>query len=106
MDEPNLSPELCRELAHFNPLGMIITPEEVRSWAFIIWPSFCDHKYPRPNVAIKKWWKNVSEKDIIQARERLQRMIDHREIAALEGHEDERPDNVIDFAAGVGRRAD
>ncbi len=106
MEEPDLSPELCRQLAHFNPLGMTITIEEVQSWAFIIWPSFCDHHYKKPNVALKKWWQRISERDIDQARARLQRMNDQREISALEGHEDERPDNVLDFAAGVGRGAD
>ncbi len=103
MEEPNLSPDLCRTLAHFNPLGMKITEAEVRSWAFIVWPTFTSYGYKKPNVALTKWWKNVTERDIIQARERLQRMSEEREIAALSGHvEDEAPTNVIDFAARLG----
>ena len=103
MEEPNLSPDLCRTLAHFNPLGMEITEEEVRSWAFIIWPMFLGYGYKKPNVALTKWWSHVTERDIIQARARLQRMSEEKEIAVLTSHvEDEPPTNVIDFAARLG----
>ena len=103
MEEPNLSPDLCRMLAHFNPLGMKITEEEVQSWAFIIWPSFLEHGYTRQDKALKSWWKRISESDIIQARSRLQRLAEEREIATLEGHVDEKaPAKVIDFASRLG----
>ena len=103
MEEPNLSPELCRMLAHYNPLGMTITEEEVRSWAFIIWPSFLEHRYKKQDKALKSWWKRISESDIIQARSRLQRLAEEREINALEGHVDEKaPAQIIDFASRLG----
>jgi len=103
VEEPNLSPDLCRTLAHFNPLGMTLTEAEVRSWAFIIWPSFVARGYKNQNLALTNWWKRVTESDILQARARLRRMADEREISALEGHpEDKAPANVVDFAARLG----
>lgn len=99
MEEPNLSPSLCRTLAHFNPLGMEITEDEVRSWAFIIWPTFITYKYKKPDVALRKWWRRVTERDISQARDRLCRLAEEREIKALEGHEEKAPARVIDFAS-------
>lgn len=103
MEEPSLSPELCRTLAHFNPLGMAISEEEVQSWAFIIWPSFLEHGYKKQDKALKNWWKRVTESDILQARERLRRMAEEREIQTLKGHSEERmPTQVIDFASRLG----
>ena len=103
MEEPDLSPELCRTLAHFNPLGMEISEEEVRSWAFIIWPTFLDYGYKNHPRALKNWWKRVTERDILQARERLHRLAQEREIQSLERHSEERmPSKVIDFASRLG----
>ena len=103
VEDPNLSPELCRTLAHFNPLGMTITEEEVRSWAFILWPSFLEYEYKKPEKALKNWWKRVTESDILQARERLRRLAEEREIEALENHDEEgTPAQIIDFASRLG----
>lgn len=100
MQEPSLSPELCRTLAHYNPLGMTISEEEVRSWAFIIWPSFLEYKYKKQDKALKNWWKNITESDILQARERLRRLAEEREVKILEGHSEEQaPAKIIDFAS-------
>lgn len=103
MEEPVLSPELCRMLAHYNPLGMTISEAEVQSWAFIIWPSFLEYGYKKQDKALKNWWKRVTESDILQARARLQRLAEERETRALEGHVEEgAPAKIIDFASRLG----
>ena len=100
MEEPKLSPELCRTLAHYNPLGMEISEEEVRSWVFIIWPTFLEYKYKKQDRALKSWWKRISESDILQARERLRRLAEEREVKILDGHSEEQaPAKIIDFAS-------
>ena len=71
MDQPTLAPRFARELAAANPLGVLVTPEEVQSWAEMIWPHFRRRRYKRHTVALAAWWSRISMADLERARERL-----------------------------------
>lgn len=104
MDKPVLSPRFLRELANENPIGMILSEEDVQAWFDLVWLRFKTYQYKRKGVrkAIIRWWSNVKESEILQARERLARMHDELDVAELERQAVEdvpaQPANVIDFA--------
>jgi hypothetical protein len=84
MHTPTLAPRFARELAAANPLGVSITPEEVQSWAEIIWPKFRRRGYRRVNLALSDWWSRITMHDIERARDRLRNQREEAENRRLE----------------------
>lgn len=105
-----LSPSFKRELAEHNPIGMLLTEEDVQAWFDMVWLRFSTRRYRNRRRAIIAWWSRVKEHEILEARNRAERMRDEKETALLEamiGQAPEEPANVVqaqDRFARVARR--
>lgn len=72
MEKPVFKPEFFRELAHDNPLGLTISPEEAEAWwLYIAWPSYKTYKYVLHKKAVRRWWSYLSMKDLGRTREAI-----------------------------------
>jgi hypothetical protein len=80
--KPVFKPEFFRELAAENPLGITLHWREAEAWFnYIAWPAYKTYKYTRHGVAVRRWWANLSMKDIDRAREAVENArLEHAQI--------------------------
>ena len=86
LNKPVLSPKFKRELANNNPIGMLLSEDDVQSWWDLVWLTFSTYGYTERGrrTAIIRWWSRVTEPEIERARARTERIQDETETAAIE----------------------
>jgi hypothetical protein len=73
VERPVFKPAFYRELALENPLGLTIHWREAEAWFnYIAWPRYKTYKYTRHGVAVRRWWANLSMRDLERAREAME----------------------------------
>jgi len=95
MNKPVLSPRFKRELADNNPIGMLLTEDDVQAWFDLVWLKFSTYNYRQGRgckSAIVRWWSRVRESEIDQARTRAARIADEHEVRSLD-----RQAGLVDF---------
>ena len=114
MNKPTLPPGFWAELAEHNPIGILLDASDAEAWFDFVWLRYTTYGYRNHKRAIISWWSRVNEADIQKARERVARIQDERETAALEnfartrgepnGHESHPKVVPIDYAARLEER--
>ena len=82
-EKPVLKPAFWQHLAANNPIGMPLTEQDVRDWFDLKWITYAEHDYTRHRKAIASWWSRVREEEILQARERAERVRDEAAVASF-----------------------
>lgn len=67
---PTLPEAFWQQLAKACPVPGRVTPEVVRAWFAIAWPSYSARGYKNHRRAIANWWKRVRPEELEAARER------------------------------------
>jgi hypothetical protein len=100
VDKPVFKPDFFRELARENPLGLTLHWREAEAWFnFIAWPAYKTYKYRRHSAAVRRWWANLTMKDLERAREAMENVKLERAQAQQDelvaGVQEFYPENVI-----------
>lgn len=111
MKKPVFKPEFYRELARDNPLGLTIHWRVVEAWFnYIAWPAYKTYRYTRHQVAVRRWWARVSERDL----DRTHNAMENVKMAAAQESQDELPaltdepggSNVVSINKILGGKSD
>jgi hypothetical protein len=102
MTKPTFPEKFWMQLAENNPIGMLLEPADAEAWFDFVWLRYSTYGYRSHRRAIINWWSRVTEPEILKARERVARIQDECETAALEDIASRRETATvvpIDFAA-------
>jgi hypothetical protein len=71
--KPVFKPEFYRELARDNPLGLTLHWHDAEAWFnFIAWPRYKTYNYKRHHQTVRRWWANLSMRDLDRARDAME----------------------------------